>query len=394
MNETTDSPTTGTQEGPRVSHEQMRDVLRLRRSRADRKLAGVAGGLGRHFDIDPTIVRIGLVVLTFFGGAGIVIYGAAWLLVPEDGQDRAALDVSADTRKVLLIGALVVGACLVLGDAWGGFGGGWGLGILAVVAAVFLLNRDKNRHDGTTATYAAPTDGATEQTTPYGEPPASNPTTAWEPRAPRPRKAGLILFWPTLALLAIGFGTLGIIEASGTNLPDGAYPGLGVAIVGAMLVLGAWFGRAGGLPFLGVVLVFALSVTSMVGNDLDQGERLSYHPTSAAAVKDSYHTSSGEIVVNLTEVADPQALDGREIDVSVNAGVIEVVVPHGIDVNVDAELSFAGEVNVFDADTPIGDRRHGGLNPSVETAIDGGVGVPTLDLDIDGRVGQITVRQR
>ena len=49
----------------------MRDVNRLRRSTTDRYIAGVAGGLGRHFDIDPTVIRVLLAVLTFFGGAGV-----------------------------------------------------------------------------------------------------------------------------------------------------------------------------------------------------------------------------------------------------------------------------------------------------------------------------------
>jgi hypothetical protein len=45
-------------DGPRVSSEQMRDLGRLRRSVHDRHVAGVAGGLARHLDIDPIIVRV------------------------------------------------------------------------------------------------------------------------------------------------------------------------------------------------------------------------------------------------------------------------------------------------------------------------------------------------
>src|SRR6188768_2368628 len=94
---TTDAPAgspTGNpsgQRGPRVSAEQMRDLSRLRRSTSDRYFAGVAGGLGRHLDIDPTIIRVLLAVLTFFGGAGLLVYGAFWLFVPEDGRDRAPI---------------------------------------------------------------------------------------------------------------------------------------------------------------------------------------------------------------------------------------------------------------------------------------------------------------
>ena len=69
----------------------------------DRYIAGVAGGLGRHFDIDPTVIRVVLVVLTFFGGAGILLYGVIWLFVPEDGEEHAPVDLSPDVLKIVLI---------------------------------------------------------------------------------------------------------------------------------------------------------------------------------------------------------------------------------------------------------------------------------------------------
>ena len=67
-----------------------------------------------------------------------------------------------------------------------------------------------------------------------------------------PRKRGPILFWFTLALIATGVGTLGIIDVSGTSVPDAAYPALALALTGAMLLLGAFWGRAGGLIFIGL----------------------------------------------------------------------------------------------------------------------------------------------
>jgi phage shock protein PspC (stress-responsive transcriptional regulator) len=50
-------------------------------------LAGVAAGLARYFDLDVAVVRVALVVLVFVGGVGIPLYGAAWLLVPEEGSE-------------------------------------------------------------------------------------------------------------------------------------------------------------------------------------------------------------------------------------------------------------------------------------------------------------------
>ena len=61
----------------------------LRRSYTDRMLAGVAGGLARYFGVDATIVRIAFVVLTLFGGAGIPLYLAGLLLIPEEGSNQS-----------------------------------------------------------------------------------------------------------------------------------------------------------------------------------------------------------------------------------------------------------------------------------------------------------------
>ncbi len=54
----------------------------LYRSRTNRKIAGVCGGLGDYFDIDPVILRVLFFVSIFLGGLGIIIYLVLWLLVP------------------------------------------------------------------------------------------------------------------------------------------------------------------------------------------------------------------------------------------------------------------------------------------------------------------------
>src|SRR3954471_10893111 len=62
---------------------------RFLRSREDKKLAGVCGGLAKYFNIDPVLVRIATVVLATMGGAGIVAYVAAWIFVPYEEQEPA-----------------------------------------------------------------------------------------------------------------------------------------------------------------------------------------------------------------------------------------------------------------------------------------------------------------
>src|SRR5919198_1853515 len=62
---------------------------RLYRSRGDRVIGGVCAGIARYFNIDPLIVRIAAVALVFVGGAGVVAYVAALLLIPNEGEDGA-----------------------------------------------------------------------------------------------------------------------------------------------------------------------------------------------------------------------------------------------------------------------------------------------------------------
>jgi phage shock protein PspC (stress-responsive transcriptional regulator) len=74
-------------------------IGRLERSRSDRMLAGVCGGLARTFGIHPAFYRVGFVVLTLIGGAGILIYLAAALVIPDEGkQDSIAAEILRDAR--------------------------------------------------------------------------------------------------------------------------------------------------------------------------------------------------------------------------------------------------------------------------------------------------------
>lgn len=61
----------------------------LRRSRSDRVLGGVCGGLAAYFDVDPLLVRIAFVIVALAQGAGVLVYLALWILVPPEGGDHA-----------------------------------------------------------------------------------------------------------------------------------------------------------------------------------------------------------------------------------------------------------------------------------------------------------------
>ena len=133
-----------------VDTDNLRDYRAMRRSRADRKIAGVAGGLARHLDIDPLVVRVVLVVMVFFSGAGLLLYGALWLLVPdEDGS--TVLHSEDNTRNALVIIALVVAAIIAFSTGLGtDSGGAWFLWLLLIAGLAWLLTRQQRRRDAAT----------------------------------------------------------------------------------------------------------------------------------------------------------------------------------------------------------------------------------------------------
>jgi phage shock protein C len=68
----------------------------------DRMLGGVAAGIADYLDVDVTIVRIVFAVLTFIGGAGVPVYLAGWLLIPEEGSDHSlASDIVESVSRSL-----------------------------------------------------------------------------------------------------------------------------------------------------------------------------------------------------------------------------------------------------------------------------------------------------
>jgi phage shock protein PspC (stress-responsive transcriptional regulator) len=393
------------QHGPRATRDDIRDLARLRRTTGpDKKVAGVAGGLARHLDVDPLILRVALVVLVFFGGAGLIIYAACWLLVPEDGDARAPFNFDDRTRTVALVIAGVIAALALVGDTMGGYGFPWPLAVIALVVLLVVAfgDRDKPKPTAPAVPYAPPTPYGPQTQHGWVTPPAPHPTAAyaasytaathpapgypappaptWQPRPPHPRKRGPILFWFTLALAALGIGVLGIADLAGAGVADSAYPALMVAICGVMLLVGAFYGRAGGLIALGLVAALGMAGATASSRWDDRVVRM---PASAADVRDRYEIGAGELVLDLTDVDDLQELDGRTIEVQAGAASIEVKLPEGIDVDVFASVGL-GDAEIF------GDRQDG-AGVDMTGSHDGGFDVPQLDLDIELGLGEIDV---
>jgi phage shock protein PspC (stress-responsive transcriptional regulator) len=405
----------------------LRDFDRLRRSTTDRKIAGVAGGLGRHLNIDPTVLRVLFVVLVFFGGAGLLMYGAAWLLVPEEGSDEATISTSPSTRTTALVVVGVVAALLLIGDSWGGFGFPWPLALVALVLVLVLVNRDRSAGPrpgpptdtwsgrtpppamgaaglgrsstgwvGDTTGHRSPADDtAGLGPASYDAPPAppAGPgtwTSATPPQPPyRPSRAdrGPRLFGFTLAFVALALGLLGLYDATAGGVVDAAYPALALAVVGVMLVWGAFAGRPGGLILLGLVAALALAVTSRAQEyGWEEPDHRTFVPLSAAALPADYDFFAGSTTVDLTRIADLDDLDDRSLDIRAEAGEVRVIVPEGLTVDVDARIGVGGEIDVDGTFEE-------GRSPQLTERIDGGDGAPDMTIDIDLTVGTIDVQQ-
>ncbi len=87
---------------------------RLHRTVDDRVVGGVAGGIGARLGVDPVLVRIGFVVLTFAGGFGLLLYGALWAALPSEPPDAPRTVRPATTQQGVALALVLLGLLLLL----------------------------------------------------------------------------------------------------------------------------------------------------------------------------------------------------------------------------------------------------------------------------------------
>jgi len=372
---------------------------RLTRATDDKVVAGVCGGLGRHFGVDPVVFRIAFVVTALAGGSGVLLYLVAWLLVPDDHSGATVIDRARHGHgsQVLAAVLLAVGAIVVL-DRLGDNGGGGrfgGLVLLGVGAAVLWSRRGQPKPPlppqggtgsvppppapapdrtveippaevataemarGASTSAATDPDGSTTAVVPptltssaptsseatWGQPPAPSP--AWRaPRADKQRRPPSVLVAVTLCLLAILAGVLVLLGGTDTfDVSLGTGLALALLVVGGALVVGAWRGRARWLVPLGVVLGVAVLATSVADVPLrgGVGDR-TYRPQTVGELRSPYRLAVGDLVVDLSRL-DLSATT-ESVTATMGAGDLEVVVPDGAEVVVDTHVG-AGSMTVF-----------------------------------------------
>lgn len=121
-------------------------VRRLVRSREDRVLAGVCGGLGRYLAVDPVVLRI-IAAALVLSGVGLLAYIVAWIVIPEapSGVPESTAPTQDQRTTVIVIGGamIAIGGLLVVRQTvpWLEHAAFWPLLVVAAGVAVLLTAR-------------------------------------------------------------------------------------------------------------------------------------------------------------------------------------------------------------------------------------------------------------
>ena len=355
---------------------------RLVRVDEGRWLGGVAVGLGRYFDVNPLVYRIAFAALAFVGGTGILLYVAAWLVIPSEKREES---IAVETLRVhrhrpwLLLGVGLLGLAAVLALSEADFGPDagnvWFAAILVGAALVWwnVAQRDEQAAAGATGDPPAAASGAPAAT------PGAPPVVA------RPRRPSLTLPVFGALLAAAGFfGLLAVLDVYDVDIAVAL--AVAVAIVGAAIAFGAQTGRrVGGLIGLGLLLLAAFGIAASLPVPLNAGvgERVE-RPLDAAALERTYELGVGELTVDLAALELPA---GRtEVDAELGIGALVVTVPADVALVVDGRAA-AGEVDVL-GETEDGAAAH-------ERVVSPGAtpDAPVLVLDADVAFGRLEVRR-
>ncbi|UGQ14555.1 cell wall-active antibiotics response protein [Yinghuangia sp. ASG 101] len=422
MNDTT-SP--GPEAPPPADGSAQDDGIPLIRTADDRVVAGVGGGLGRHFGVDPVVFRVVFAVLTLFGGLGILLYGLGWLLMPADDQPTPlARDLLSGRSVAAAIPALAVagiGTGVFFSYLDNGFDGAFPL--LIVAAVILYVSHNSTRRglkarrleptslNGTRAANATPSAAATGPAAEQARPRVSEPTSApwWRrtpaaddrpspppPPRPEPRKGRYYLAPATISLAAIAGGAMWWLDettsddAVSTNIPVQVFLSVILAILAAGLLVGTFIG--GGrwliLPALATAALVSASAALTVPLTGPSGER-TYAPGTVAAVESSYRHKFGELKLDLTKLdfAGRDPADPVRIKATVGVGQLTVRVPDDVRVIVDADADL-GSIDLQD-------RSDSGYKPERKTVITPPADRPTratISLDLAVGVGNLEVK--
>jgi phage shock protein PspC (stress-responsive transcriptional regulator) len=313
----------------------------LRRSRADRVIAGVCGGIARQYAIDPVLLRILVVVLTIFsGGTFLIAYVLGWIFITDDpAYDPVPMPGSATAP----------------GTVAGTYGG-------------------PSYAAGGTGTFVDPATGVVHGASAYA------PAPRREPRS----YLGLV----TVSVAVIVGGILALLGVAGLHIPAVVVASSMLGVIALGLVVGAFRGRARWLIAPAVILLLVTQVAAVVPKSLNAsfdggvGDRRWTPTTSSPA---PFELGAGDARLQLSSLPTGPAT----ISTRVGIGQLTVTVPPATRVVLHAHVG-AGEIDL--PATPA----QSGTSLDVQTTIEplaGREATTTVDLTVDIGLGQLEVRR-
>ncbi|WP_078621956.1 PspC domain-containing protein [Streptomyces sp. NRRL S-244] len=411
----------------------------LRRSKRDKVLAGVCGGLGRYFDLDPVIFRIVLGVLAVTGGVGLIFYGFAWLLLPvegeEDSEAKKLLTGRVEGATLAAVFAALVGCALFLSMLDNG-----GLAVFSVLVILALGGasywsqrrrkaaapeaepqavhrpapappetqappvpgspswwRDPLVKDGTTGPVGSsgylwgPDDSADANAARNigdGRAPDA-PGRAAAPKVPRGGIGGRVF---VLALLAGGAATAAVWQ--GSTLSHALQMGLAsaLAVFGLGLAVSSVKGRTGfGTVLLAVITAGLLAGASALPREIGTDwKSVEWRPAAVADVRPVYTAGTGLATLDLSRLDVPKGTT-LSVRASVEAGRLKVIVPREVTAQADVsvklgDIHMPGETSQDVRVKSGGETQQATLKPSAGTEAGG-----TIELHLNAGVGQVEV---
>jgi phage shock protein PspC (stress-responsive transcriptional regulator) len=417
------------------------DRPRLARGRGKNKvIAGVCHGAGVYFGVDPVIFRIVLTVLSLTGGIGLIIYGTAWLVVPQEGERESEahrlLSGRIEGAPLTAVLMALVGCGLYASMIGNGANQAFSLLLLAATAGAVYWSQQRRRLEqaGEAPFTAAGTGGATRAPTvvpdappavqappePGGapswwrDPLTKEPSYLWGPddgpygaqdrRAWRDRRRatarqerrlwvfGLVVFLLAVAAAATGTGVAWPYQPAGAALEIGLAAALGV--FGTAFVIASFAGRArGGTAFWSVVTIAALiGAAALPKSGRGLGGTQEWRPRTASAMEESYERGVGTGSLDLSALRLPR---GAVVDTDLKVGVGEA------DVRLPADTVVHIVYSVGIGDVILPGKGHSGVNiknahheqltygpaPGTAAAVSAG----TVNLDVSVGVGELRV---
>ncbi|NKS62210.1 PspC domain-containing protein [Rhodococcus hoagii] len=422
--------------------DQLHDLWRTRPLRLPQQghVAGVAAGIGQRYRVDPVLVRVAFVVSTIFGGAGIILYIASWLLLSKPGDQVSPAESligrgrssQSGTKTVVLVVALAI-ALSTIGPIGFGMGGSVVLSFALMLGGLWLLyqrqpvppelpasvaqaapgypvttfqtaqanaypppayspyTRLPDHYEPESAPAGRSTDAATDAGTTSPTPPAWDPLGvapfAWdlpepartaEPPAEIPSRprSRYTSVVLGLAVLAAAAATAMWAVTGAEWLSPARIGAISLAVIGVGLLLGAFLRRGYGLLVVGFPLAGFVVLASVVGPLNWDESRVGERTWTPRSMAELAPVYEGTAGDFTLDLRQLPLTESRDVHVDGKLGNYTVIVPQNMDVRTDCSVVLGSTDCIGDA------------------AVDGGadgVGGPVLNLKVDNKAGEVRV---